>query len=121
MPPTVPLTVLSRDERANDPSLRHAHAHSTTPGHIPAHLPPFETLRANRVRKVGWVELFRSTRGPSLIYGGPGRPAPLFGGWGQLLQSVCAQPLMGGRAAPPPCGGLGRRSRLCLVILAGVS
>jgi len=27
--------------------------------------------------------------------------------------SVCAQPLMGGRAAPPPRGGLGRCSRLC--------
>jgi len=26
---------------------------------------------------------------------------------------VCAQPLMGGRAAPPPRGGLGRCSRAC--------
>ena len=42
---------------------------------------PFEPLRANRIWGAGWVDCF----------------------W-----SVCARPLTGGRAAPPPRGGLGR-------------
>ena len=84
MPPTVPLTVLSRDEWDDDPPPTDNYTH-TTPGHIPAHLPPFETLRANRVRRAGWVCL---EFGPPLL--------------------MRARPLMGGRAAPPPLGGLGR-------------
>jgi hypothetical protein len=83
-PPPVPLTVLRGDGQANDPSL--TLTNHTTPGHIPAHQHPFEPLRANRIRGAGWVV--------------------------HCIRSVCARPLMGGQAAPPPRGGLGRCSRL---------
>ena len=101
-PPTVPLTVLGRDGRANDTPLTLTHAHSTTRPH-----PHFEPLRANRggrVRPAGL--LFRSVGMRPTPYGGPGCPAPLWGA-GAMSHSMCARPLMGGRAAPPPRGGLG--------------
>ena len=86
-PPTVPLTVLGGDGQANDSPLTRIRL--TTPGHIPAHQTPLRTPASQQ------------DTGSRL---------------GQLLWSVCAPPLMGGRAAPPPRGGLGCCSRLCCCV-----
>ena len=82
-----------------------SHVHYTTPGHIPAHLPPFETLRANRVRKVGWVELFRSTRGPSLM--GDRAAPPSSRGLGPVASAVVRPAPYGGPGCPAPPWGAG--------------
>ena len=65
---------------------------------------PFEPLRANRIWGAGWSTAFGRCVPDPLR--GAGLPRPPVGGWGD----VCARPLMGGRAAPPPRGGLGWRS-----------
>ena len=116
-PPAVPLTVLSRDEWANDPSLAFT-SHYTTPGHIPAHQPPFEPLRANRMRRAGWVCFCFCRRAPGPLRG-VGLPGPPLGGRGGYIhRPVCARPLTGGPAAPPPLGGLGGCSLVTPRLLA---
>ena len=116
MPPTVPLTVLSRDERANDPSLRHAHAHTLRPRATspPTHPPskPCEPTGCGRpagsncfgrrvarplwgtgpprppLRGLGPVASVGVRPAP---YGGPGCPALLWGA-GATLALVSRDP-----------------------------
>ena len=84
----------------------------TTPGHIPAHLPPFETLRANKVRRIGWVCSSFCCRGPDPLRGAGLPDPPLGGGQGgylrcEALGRCTPGPLWGAGLPRPPVGGWG--------------
>jgi len=102
VPPTVPLTVLSKDEWANDPS----HANINTTLHDPGpHPRPPTPLRspASQQDAGGRLDRSGSVDMRPAPYGGPSCPAPLFGGGAGW---VCPVPY-GGPSCPAPTWGAG--------------
>ena len=102
MPPTVPLTVLSRDEWDDDPS----HAHTTRPrATSPPPNPPSKPCEpTGRGRLVG---SFAPVGVCPVPYGGPSCPAPPPRGLGPVVSDdVCPAPY-GGPGCPAPLWGAG--------------
>ena len=109
-PPTVPLTVLSRDEWVDDPS--HARTHPTRPrATSPPTNPPSKPCEpTGRGGSAGCALVFVAA-GPT-PYGGPGYPTPPLGGaraaTSAARRSVGVRPApYGGPGCPAPPWGAG--------------